>query len=157
VRELPFIRSLYSQIDAEFEAARIEATGRRDVHAVERIERKQRVNDQAYFVLCWGQLETAIDEKCRSAIRARRSSGNWAVRRGWDIYNPEDDRLSGLRFEERTALVLDRSSGPGSPWAKVMSHYSLRNQIAHGTLLAQRIDLDAVMQEFFQIQGELKE
>jgi hypothetical protein len=157
VRDLPFIRSVYSEIDAQFEAARIEATGRRDLHAVDRIERKQRVNDQAYFVLCWGQLETAIDEKCRSAIRARRRSDNWAVRRGWDIYNPEEGRLSGLRFEERTALVLDRSAGAGSSWAKVMSHYSLRNQIAHGALLAQRIDLDAVAQEFFQIQGELKD
>jgi hypothetical protein len=157
MRDLPLIRSVYSEIDAQFEAARIEATGRRDMLAIERIERKQRVNDQAYFVLCWGQLETAIDEKCRSAIRTRRSDVNWAVRRGSDIYNPEEDRISGLRFEERTALVLDRSSGRGSPWARVMSHYSLRNQIAHGTLLAQRIDLDAVTQEFFQIQGELKE
>jgi hypothetical protein len=157
VRALPFIRSVYLEIDAQFEVARAEAAGRLDVQAVSRIERKQRMNDQAYFVLCWGQLETAIDEKCRNAIRTRKSSSNWAVRRAWDLYNPEEDRLSGLRFDERTALVLDRNAGPGSPWAKVMSHYSLRNQIAHGTLLAQRIDVDAVTQEFFQIRSALQE
>jgi hypothetical protein len=130
------------------------ATG--DSHAVKSVELKQRMNDQAYFVLSWGQLEAAIDSTCRNAIRYRQASGNWAVRRAWDFYNPDDDRLSGLRFESRVALVLDRRGGPDSPWAKVMSHYSLRNQIAHGTLLAHRIDVDAVAQEFFQIQGALQ-
>jgi|SRR6185312_6715846 hypothetical protein len=103
------------------------------------------------------RTEIAIDETCRRVIRTRRNSDSWAVRRGWDIYNPDEDRISGLRFEERTALVLDRSAGRGSPWARVMSHYAVRNQIAHGTLLAQRIDIDAVTQELFQIQGELSE
>jgi hypothetical protein len=64
--------------------------------------------------------------------------------------------MSGLRFEDRTALVLDQSGGPGSPWAKVMLYYSLRNQIAHGELLANRIDVGTVVQEFFQIQGALQ-
>lgn len=84
------------------------------------------------------------------------SSGNWQIRRAWDLYNPDDDRMSGLKFEERTALVIDRNAGAGSPWAKVMNYYSLRNQIAHGTLLAGRIDVDFVIQEFFQIQGSLQ-
>jgi hypothetical protein len=47
MRDLPLIRSVYSEIDAQFEAARIEASVRQDLHAVDRIERKQRVNDQA--------------------------------------------------------------------------------------------------------------
>jgi hypothetical protein len=33
VRHLPFIQSVYSEIDVQFEAVRIEATGRRDVLA----------------------------------------------------------------------------------------------------------------------------
>ena len=37
-----------------------------------------------------------------------------------------------------------------------MHYYSLRNQIAHGELLANRIDVGTVMQEFFQIQGALQ-
>ena len=68
MRDLPLIRSVYVEIDAHFEAARLDAHGRRDMVAIERIERKQRVNDQAYFVLCWGQLEIAIDETCRRVI-----------------------------------------------------------------------------------------
>jgi len=37
-----------------------------------------------------------------------------------------------------------------------MSYYQLRNQIAHGTLLAQGIDIPEVVQDFFQIQGSLQ-
>jgi hypothetical protein len=156
VRDLPHIRAVYLEIDAELEARRTQAAIRKDASEVNGIELKQRINDQAYFVLCWGQLETEIDDKCRAAIRTRRAGGNWAIRRAWDLYNPDEDRLSGLKFEDRTALVLDRAGGVSSPWAKVMSYYSLRNQIAHGTLLARRIDVDAVIQELFQIQGALQ-
>jgi hypothetical protein len=156
MRELAFILSVYLQVDSQLEDARTKAVNAQDAAAVLQIEHKQRVNDQAYFVLCWGQLETEIDQKCRSAIRSRKSSGNWAVRRSWDLYNPDDRRLSGLSFEDRTALVLDRGAGSGSPWAKVINHYSLRNQIAHGKLQTQRIDVDAVTQEFFQLQGQLQ-
>jgi hypothetical protein len=156
VRDLPFIQAVYLEIDAELEAQRSTARADGDANAVIRIEAKQRINDQAYFVLCWGQLETAIDDRCRTAIRNRQASGNWTIRRAWDLYNPNDNRLSGLRFEDRTALVLDRNAGPGSPWAKVMGYYALRNQIAHGDLQAQRIDVDEVVKEFFQIQAALQ-
>jgi len=97
MRDLPLIRAVYLEIDAEFERQRASAVG--DTAAVQRIEARQRINDQAYFVLCWGQLESEIDETCRRAIRNRRNSGNWAIRRGWDIYNPDEDRLSGLRLK----------------------------------------------------------
>jgi hypothetical protein len=156
VRDLPFIQALYIEIDGELEAQRSTARTNGDANAVTRIEAKQRINDQAYFVLCWGQLETAIDDACRAAMRSRQSSGNWAIRRAWDLYNPDDNRLSGLRFEDRAVLVLDRSAGPGSPWAKVMGYYALRNQIAHGDLQAERIDVDEVVKEFFQIQAALQ-
>jgi hypothetical protein len=157
VRDLTFIRAIYLEIDAELEGQRTAARETGNANAVNRVESKQRVNDQAYFVLCWGQLETVIDETCRAAIRKRRLSRNWAVRRAWDLYNPDDDRLSGLRFEDRAALVLDQSAGAGSSWAKVMRYYALRNQIAHGELQAQRIDVDEVIKDFFQIQAALQD
>jgi hypothetical protein len=157
VRDLPFIRAVYLEIDAELDTQLTAARASGDSAAVDRIESKQQINDQAYFVLCWGQLETAINEKCRSVIRKRRASGNWAVRRAWDLYDPDDDRLSGLSFEDRTALVVDRNAGRGSPWAMVMTYYALRNQIAHGRLLAKRIEVDEVVDDFFQIQGGLQD
>ena len=121
MRDLPHIRALYVEIDTELRRLRTSAIAVSDLGRAEQILSKQSINDQAYFLLCWGQLETAIDEKCRDAIRSRQKSGNWAIRRGWDLYNPDDPRLSGLRFEHRTALVLDRSGGKGSPWARLWS------------------------------------
>jgi hypothetical protein len=156
VRDLPHIRAVYLEIDSELEAKRSTARNAGDANAVQNVELKQRINDQAYFVLCWGQLEMAIDDACRAAIRSRQASGNWATRRAWDLYNPDEERLSGLRFEHRAALVLDRNAGRRSPWAKAMAYYALRNQIAHGELQAQRIDVDEVVQDFFEIQAALQ-
>jgi hypothetical protein len=54
VRDLPFIQAVYLEIDATLEAQRSTATANADAHAVAGIEAKQLINDQAYFVLCWG-------------------------------------------------------------------------------------------------------
>jgi hypothetical protein len=120
------------------------------------VEDKQTLNDQAYFILGWGQLETAVDAACRDAIRTRRGSANRADRRAWELYNPDDKRLSGLSFENRAALVLDRDRGPDCAWKKVIRYYNMRNQIAHGTLKASRIDVTEVVKDFFLIQCELE-
>jgi len=129
MRDLPHIEAVYLEIDAEFETRRATANSAGDAAAVQRIEAKQKINDQAYFVLCWGQLESEIDDTCRRAIRTKQSSGNWAIRRGWDIYDPDHERLSGLKFENRTALVLDQKAGRGSPWAMVMNYGSSGNRV----------------------------
>jgi hypothetical protein len=156
MRDLPQIGALYSQVDSFFEDERTTARENADNQAVQRIEAKQIVNDQAYFVLCWGQLEAEIDDKCRTAIRARINRPNWEERRVWDLLNPDDKRLSGLSFEERATIVLDKNGGSGSPRARVMYYYALRNQIAHGTLTKTRIDVPGVIQEFYVIQSALQ-
>jgi hypothetical protein len=150
------IQAVYEAIDNNFDAERSEAVSRRDTAATHRIEQKQLLTDQAYFVLCWGQLEAEIDDACRSAIRRRKANANWEMRRGFDFYNPDDKRLSGLIFDRRVALVLDVRGGPGSPYAKVMQYYETRNRIAHGSLAATRIDVVEVIAEFFVIQADLK-
>src|ERR1700677_2339221 len=132
MQDLAALASIYVELDAYFEGSRLRLAKVGDLPSVERIENKQRLNDQAYFVLCCGQLEVAIDETCRTAIRKRSASSDWSVRRAWDLYNPAEKRLSGLSFEDRAALILDRRGGPGSPWARVQFYYALRNQIAHG-------------------------
>ena len=151
MKDLATIEATYSKIDGALEQQRDTATAAGDRTAASHVEQRQRINDQAYFVLCWGQLELEINTRCRNAIRRRWKSRQWQTRRGWDLYNPDDDRLSGLSFENRTALILDRKAGPGSPWARVMRHYQVRNQIAHGTLLAQRIDVSATVADFYTI------
>ena len=118
----------------------------------DRIARERELNDQAWFVLAWGQLETDIDDACRDAIRHAQSHEDWRYRRAWTLYNPDERRLSGLSFENRLTLVLDKGSGE---WRRTMQLYNVRNQIAHGTLLSERIDVSGEIQEFFRIQASL--
>ena len=151
MNDLPAIAALYTELDNYLETLRNHATrgGGSDV-----IEHKLRVNDQAYFVLAWGQLESAIDDACRRAIRRGRDQQEWRLRRPWALYNPDDRRLSGLRFEDRAALVLDRDA-EGRQCSLAMQHYNVRNQIAHGALLSERIDVTAVIEQFLVIQAAL--
>ena len=117
-----------------------------------RVARERELNDQAWFVLAWGQLETDIDDACRDAIRHAQSHEDWRYRRAWSLYNPDDRRLSGLSFENRLALVLEKGGGE---WRRTMQLYNVRNQIAHGTLLSERIDVSSEIQDFYRIQASL--
>ena len=93
-----------------------------------------------------------IADACRSTIRHAQTHGDWRDRRAWTLYNPDDRRLSGLSFENRLTLVLEKGS---ENWKKVSQHYSVRNQIAHGRLRSQRIDVSRVIEEFYLIQASL--
>ncbi len=150
MKDLPAIAALYTEVDNFLDSLR-DAASRAPGDA---IEQKLRINDQAYFVLAWGQLESAIDDACRRAIDKGRNQRDWRQRRSLSLYNPQDRRLSGLRFEDRAALVLNPET-EGREYALAMQHYNIRNQIAHGTLLPQRIDVTAVVEQFFVIQAAL--
>ncbi len=142
----------YTAIDGFLESER--QTAQDDTNLESKVEERQRINDQAYFLLCWGQLETELDNCCRNAIRKRKDNPDWTKRRGWDLYNPDEKRLSGISFEERVSLVLDRMAGE---FGRAMHWYHLRNRIAHGGSYENRIDLNAVMAEFYQIQRKIAE
>ncbi len=138
-------------LDAEVQAAATTGNSQSLANAKER----QRLNGFAYFVLCWGQFEADIDDKCRNEIRKRRSHPHWPQRRGWDIYNPDEKRLSGLSFLDRVALLTDKSAGNGSAWADIFKLYQTRNLLAHGKLAVTEIDVQDVGRQMYQLQSEL--
>ena len=150
VKDLLTIEASYAELDRFLDNLSEASSGGIE----DAIKEKLSINDQAYFILAWGQLERAIDDACRRAIENGRNQRNWRQRRAWSIYNPEDRRLSGLRFEDRVALVLNPDS-EGEEYALTMQHYNLRNQIAHGTLLSRRIEVTEVIEQFFVIQAAL--
>ena len=113
--DLQAIAAVYEQVDQQLQGLQ-----------------EQSINDQAYFVLAWGQLEADIEEACRDAIRDGQSHEDWRYRRAWSLYNPDDRRLSGLSFENRLTLVVEKGS---DDWKRTMQLYTVRNQIAPGTLL----------------------
>ncbi len=152
MKDLARIEAVWMKLDAALEREFLST----NVGDRAKLVGQQVINDQAYFLLCWGQLEIEIDDVCRTAIRRRRTHADWQVRRSWYLYNPEDKRLSGLSFEERAALVLDRDEkGNGSAWKKVMTHYTARNEIAHGRLRSTRIDVSSFIQDCHVIQAAL--
>lgn len=155
VSDLQYIANLYSQIDNHLETLRDreELAGDISTNNDGAIDRRQRINDQAYFVLVWGQLETEIDTVCRSVIRDGQSQSSWEANRVWKLFNLRDDRLSGLSFKKRLSLVLERSS---VYWEQTLRFYDLRNQIAHGNLLLERIDVSTAIQQFFLIRSSLR-
>ena len=152
VSDLQAIVASYERIDRFLGTLRDDHAAAGEDDERDRVARERELNDQAWFVLAWGQLETDIDDACRDAIRHAQSHEDWRYRRAWLLYNPDDRRLSGLSFENRLKLVLEKGSGE---WRRTMQLYNVRNQIAHGTLLSERIDVSSEIQEFFRIQSSL--
>ena len=88
--DLRSIATLYEQVDNHFDDLRddFDEAGR------ERVEQEQRINDQAYFVLAWGQLEADVGDACEKAISLGQSHRDWRHRRPWSLYDPREPRLS---------------------------------------------------------------
>ena len=105
MKDLQAIAALYEEVDNILESWRDTGKAASEDAERDRIGRKQRINDQAYFVLAWGQFEADIVDACRDTIRNAQKHRDWEFRRAWALYNPEDPRLSGLSFENRLALV----------------------------------------------------
>lgn len=88
----------------------------------------------------------------QDAIRHAQRHSDWRHRRAWTLYNPDDPRLSGLSFQSRLTLVVEKDS---YEWKTTMQHYNLRNQIAHGNLVSERIAVSNIVQDFLRIQSSL--
>ena len=110
----------------------------------------RRFNDNAYFVLLWGQLENEINTKFESFILAGKAHHDWAERRNFYNYNP-----SKTKFEDRLSLLLDKQAGSGSEWALAMRYYAHRNKIAHGESNRTGIDVTTVVAALYQVQSAL--
>ena len=79
MRSLPQIVAVYKEIAGEFQSAHGTAKADGDEAQAQRIEEKRVLNDQAWFVLCWDQLEAEIDEACRLAIARRKADASWEM------------------------------------------------------------------------------
>ena len=146
---LQAISALYEEIDNQFDDLRDRFAEADDMVGRDRVEQEQRINDQVYFVLAWGKVEADVDDACQSVIRNGISQEDWRHRRPWNLHDPENPRLS---FRNRLRLVLRQDC---DEWQLVVHHYGVRNQIAHGTLLSERIDVSSVIQDFYRVQTSL--
>ena len=113
----------------------------------ERIADERRINEQAYFVLAWGQLEADIDEACKGVIGEGRRNADWRI--GARRACSENLRMS---FRNRLTLVSEEGSDDRN---LIMELYKVRNRIAHGTFLSEGIDVSGIIQDFFRIRLSL--
>lgn len=132
---LQAISALYEKIDNHFDDLGDSFAEAGDIIRRERVEKEQRINDQAYFVMAWGQLEADVDDACQGVIQSGRPQEDWRRQRPWSLYDPGNPRLG---FRNRLRLVLREDS---EEWQWAVDYYRVRNQIAHGTLHSERIDL----------------
>ena len=147
--DLEAIGALYQQVDNSLEDLREQYDAAGEAGERERVARQQRLNEQAYFVLAWGQLEAEIGDACRDAIRLGQLHEEWRYRRAWSLYDSDNPRLS---FKNRLTLVLERGS---EEWKRTVELYEVRNQIAHGDLRSEGIDVSTVIEDFHRIQSSL--
>lgn len=152
MNNLPAIEATYTQLATDLDLKLDTARQMGDRAALEWAEKQQIINDSAYFILVWGQLEAKINDVCERAIRQRRSSVNWETRRAWDAHDPDNMRA---KFEDRAALVLDRFNTKSDAYKRTIGYYGQRNQVAHGRSLATGIDVPFVISDVYQIIGEL--
>ena len=149
MRDLEAIAASFLQVDNSLEDLRDRHHAAGEAEERDRVARQQRLNEQAYFVLAWGQLEAEVGGACRNAIRLGKSHEDWRQRRAWSLYDSENPRLS---FRNRLMLVLDQTS---DEWRRTMELYDVRSQIAHGDLLSEGIDVSTVIEDFYRIQSSL--
>ena len=83
--DLRTIAASYERIDRFLGDLRDSCDAAGEIDEREQIAREQELNDQAWFVLAWGQLEADIDDACRHAIRYAQSHEDWRYRRAWTL------------------------------------------------------------------------
>lgn len=154
MKDLAAITAVYSEFATTLDTQAAQAREAKNAVLVDRITHKRRINDSAYFILIWGQLEAEINRVAELAVRNRRSSIRWEDRRAWDAYDPENMRA---KFEDRAALVLDRLNVASDAYRRTIRYYGWRNGIAHGATLATGIDVPAIIGDLYQIAGELQD
>ena len=97
----------------------------------------------------WGKFEADVDKARRDAICLGQSHEYRRQRRAWSLYDSDNPRL---RFRNRLMLVVDRTS---DEWRRTVELYQVRNQVAHGDLRSEGIDVPTVIEDFYRIQSSL--
>ena len=100
--DLQTIATLYEEIDNTLEFLRGTKSTAGNDSEPDPITHKQQINDQAYFVLAWGQLEADLVETCRETIRRAQQDTNWRARRAWGSLRSGKSATVRSEFREST-------------------------------------------------------
>ena len=147
---VPQILAAYKETDSYLINELNNALNSNNISRQTNLQDFRRFNDNAYFVLLWGQLENEINAKFKTMIVTGQAHTDWIERR--KFYNYDVDKT---KLEDRLSLLLNKHAGKGSEWALAMRYYEHRNKIAHGESNRTGIDVTAVIITLYQVQSAL--
>ena len=124
MRKIARLRQAFLDADALFAKKQWDARSTRTRQFW--IDRRS-VNDQAYFVMIFAQLEDHVNVQCQRLVSQKQSLLGWKRRRLWDDIDIND--LDRMRFMRRVSLLTQRGH---SDYNKINNLYRIRCEIAHG-------------------------
>lgn len=111
--------------------------------------RKSELNDYAYFVLFFSQLEEYVNEQCKKLRLAKLATKSWKKKRLWDT-----TKLDRLQFMRKVALLTKKGQ---SLYNSINYYYDIRCKIAHGdSSPGMPIYIPNVINEFKSFKKSLK-
>lgn len=133
MNDLDHIFAAYLKASAEFEKLKLNASCENNAMQINEIDCQMRVNELAYFILFWGQVEKSINAVCLRRLPSK--------------------KLARLGFKNRAEIALGSRSN--ADWETLIFYYSLRNRIAHGELLAERLNISNIFGELYKVIAHL--
>lgn len=124
-RALSRLRNTHSVSDARLQA---KETGARTPASRDRWAEIRDINDQAYFMMMFAQLEAMVRVAAKALVLARRNAAPGINRNAWKMID-----VKRISFMDKVALLTDKG---GADYASVKAAYDRRNAIAHGNFAA---------------------
>lgn len=104
------------------------------------LERRKRVNDQAFFLLLFARFEDVVNLLADTLIRAGKRSDDPGLRRLWRTLDDRNrNAIINMPFLDRLGLLLDKGD---ADFAEIKELYRQRNLIAHGGFPLEEIDVN---------------
>jgi hypothetical protein len=150
MRQVATIKAAYDRMAESCRTAINESVAAGDTQTTTRLEETRVTLDRAFFVLLFGQFETAVTEAFEQARNARSANPDWRSRRGWDAPAYGDRRIP---FETKLALVIDRRV---KAYGLIMQAYGLRNHFAHGGTREPVSSIDEFVADLYAWQALLR-
>jgi hypothetical protein len=145
------ILATYYDIDTVYALRELKAAKAGHVKKEAGIKEVRKLNDQAYFMILFAQMEDIISKKAERLVRIKKNSlKNWGSRRSWDIINKD---IVQVHFKSRLGLLLDIK---GKEFLTISKYYKIRNDIAHKGTTTQSIFMPVVSADIEAITKMLK-
>jgi hypothetical protein len=149
MRKLPEIKAAYDWYYAHYAKEIAARTRQNDTSGINQMEARRDVLDRGFFVLMFGQFETAVTARFESTVQARAANPDWTRRRGWDISLFKGKKIP---FDIKLAMVMDSQS---PSFGRILQTYATRNHCAHGGTTAAVGSIDELEADLYQWQGQL--